>query len=234
MAGSREREYQTAIQRIYALPLAWQHRALDDLTEHLGLPIGRMQKEARLRGQAVADIRTAAEWLDLPPGVAPKVDDYKRAARELGLMGYKQAHEAWELFGFAQDAIEGKWVPESPARRAHRRRSSGKKRPLESHMHAIRVWQPPPERHRQHDPGVDDDPLVVKDDIRSVRQIVHHASDLLVQAAVAPNDRFLPAQEVISLHTPDGTPPPNGGSRLSVCYWRGASGRGPLPRARGH
>lgn len=65
MAGSREREYQTAIQRIYALPLAWQHRALDDLTEHLGLPIGRetsMQKEARLRGQAVADIRTATEF----------------------------------------------------------------------------------------------------------------------------------------------------------------------------
>jgi len=59
--------------------------------------------------------------------------------------------------------------------------------------------QPSPERHREHDPGVDDDSLVVEDDLRSVRQIVHHAGDLLVQAAVALNDRFLPAQEVISL-----------------------------------
>jgi len=33
--------------------------------------------------------------------------------------------------------------------------------------------------------------------------------------AVAPNDRFLPAQEVISLHSPDRTPPQNGGFRLS-------------------
>ncbi|MDQ3609964.1 MAG: hypothetical protein M3459_13875, partial [Actinomycetota bacterium] len=52
--------------------------------------------------------------------------------------------------------------------------------------------EPSPERDREHDPGVDDDPLVVEDDIRSVRQIVHHAGDLLAQAAVALNDRFLP------------------------------------------
>jgi hypothetical protein len=71
-----------------------------------------------------------------------------------------------------------------------------------------------PKRDREHKPRVDDHPLVVEDDLRSVRQIVHHASDLLTQAAVASNDRFSPAQEVSSLPHPDGQPPENGGSRL--------------------
>jgi len=67
--------------------------------------------------------------------------------------------------------------------------------------------EPPPERHREHDPGVDDNPLVIENDIRSVRQTVHHAGDLLTQAAAAQYSRFLPAQEVISLPHPDRTPP---------------------------
>src|SRR5829696_5899091 len=66
--------------------------------------------------------------------------------------------------------------------------------------------QPPPELDREHDPGVDDHALVIKNDLRSVRQILHHEGDLLTQAAVAPNDSFLPAQEVISLPRPDGPP----------------------------
>ena len=74
--------------------------------------------------------------------------------------------------------------------------------------------QPPPHRHRKHDPGVDDHPLVIEYDIRSIRQTVHHVDDLLLQAAVAPNDRFLPAQEVISPPNPDRTTRQNGGSRL--------------------
>jgi len=67
--------------------------------------------------------------------------------------------------------------------------------------------QPPSQRDREHDPGVDDHPLVIEDDLRSVRQIVHHADDLLTQAAAARYSRFLPAQEVISLPDPDGSPP---------------------------
>ena len=85
-------------------------------------------------------------------------------------------------------------------------------------------------RDGEHHPGIDDDSLVVKDDIRSLRQIVHHAGDLLMQAAVAPNDRFLPAQEVISLHSPDRTPPLNGGLRLSPHVGSGSRRRGPTSR----
>jgi hypothetical protein len=63
--------------------------------------------------------------------------------------------------------------------------------------------QPSPKRHREHEPGVDDHALVIEDDLGSVRQIVHHAGDLLTQAAVAPHDSFKPAQEVISLRRSD-------------------------------
>jgi hypothetical protein len=67
--------------------------------------------------------------------------------------------------------------------------------------------QPPPQRHREHDPGVDDHPLVIEDNLGSVRQIVHHAGDLLTQTAAARYSRFSPAQEVISLPHPDRSPP---------------------------
>jgi hypothetical protein len=73
--------------------------------------------------------------------------------------------------------------------------------------------QPPPQRHREHEPGVDDNPLVIEDHRGSVRQIVHHAGDLLTQAAVARHDSFKPAQEVISPRRSDGPERRNGGSR---------------------
>lgn len=76
--------------------------------------------------------------------------------------------------------------------------------------------KPPAEGDRQQQPGVGDRALVVEDNLESVRQIVHHAGDLLTQAAVAGIDSFLPAQEVISLPPPDGSRRRNGGSRLSV------------------
>src|SRR5215211_7121087 len=68
--------------------------------------------------------------------------------------------------------------------------------------------EPPPELDREHEPGVDDHALVIENDLGSVRQILHHEGDLLTQAAVAPNDSFLPAQEVISHPNPDGSPLP--------------------------
>ena len=37
-----------------------------------------------------------------------------------------------------------------------------------------------------HDPGFHDHPLIIEDDLRSVRQTVHHQGDLLRQAAVCP------------------------------------------------
>ena len=68
--------------------------------------------------------------------------------------------------------------------------------------------QPPRERDREHDPGIDDHALIIKRHVGSVRQILHHKSDLLTQAAAARHSRFSPAQEVISSPKPDGSPPP--------------------------
>jgi hypothetical protein len=91
--------------------------------------------------------------------------------------------------------------------------------------------KPAPERHSEHKPGVDDDPLVIKDDPRSIRHVVHHAGDLLVQAAVAGIDSFLPAQEVISPRRSDRPARRNGGSRLRASTERGrARRRGPPSR----
>ena len=63
-----------------------------------------------------------------------------------------------------------------------------------------------------------------KTTVRSVRQIVHHASDLLTQAAVAPNDSFLPAQEVISLPSPGRTGPTERWIQARPCERRRAGG----------
>src|SRR4029077_12816259 len=63
--------------------------------------------------------------------------------------------------------------------------------------------QPLTERDRQHDPGVDDHPLIIKDDNGSVRQTVHHAGDPLTQDPQPPTRPVLPAQGVISLPPPD-------------------------------
>jgi hypothetical protein len=56
--------------------------------------------------------------------------------------------------------------------------------------------QPPRQRHREHDPRVLDHPLVVKHNSRSVRRIVHHAGDLLMQDPQSLPRPVLPAQEV--------------------------------------
>jgi hypothetical protein len=39
--------------------------------------------------------------------------------------------------------------------------------------------QPPPDHHRQHEPGVGDRAIVIETDIESIRPGVHHAADLL-------------------------------------------------------
>jgi hypothetical protein len=63
--------------------------------------------------------------------------------------------------------------------------------------------EPPPKRHRQHDPGVHDDTLVIEADRESVRRVVHHEGDLLMQDPQPLARPVLPAQEVISLRSPD-------------------------------
>src|SRR5216683_2987983 len=79
--------------------------------------------------------------------------------------------------------------------------------------------QPVDQRARQHHPSVGNQTLVVELDRHRVGphghpRILHHASDLLTQAAAALYSRFLPAQEVIFVSEPDGSDPTTGGSRL--------------------
>ena len=67
--------------------------------------------------------------------------------------------------------------------------------------------QPPTECHREHETGVDDDPLIIEDHRGSVRQIVHHASDLLVQARRRRNRQLSACSGGHFTSTPGRTPP---------------------------
>jgi predicted DNA-binding transcriptional regulator AlpA len=142
-----EREHHRVLQDAYALPPAIQYEIAEALLDHLGLQIGRdilITKQLQARLRASADMKTAADWLELPDRVPPGVDDYRRAADALGLMSVKQVITAWDRFSFAQDFHAGRWVPPSPAQRAHQRATQGKKRTHETYLAGLRKWQTTP------------------------------------------------------------------------------------------
>ena len=71
------------------------------------------------------------------------------------------------------------------------------------------------QQRRQHHAGVGDHPLLIKRDHRSVRQTVHHAGDLLVQARRRPNRQLSACSGGHFTATPGQTRPPKRGSSLN-------------------
>ena len=107
-------------------------------------------------------------------------------------------------------------------RRAPSRRSSSspsaRSRPWplrpQQHEPVDQTFDPQPLRERRHqrDPGIRDDPLVIKNDPHPVQSdrpvIMHQQGDLLCRAPAAHTAWKNPAQEVILASPPDRTHPP--------------------------
>lgn len=116
-------EWEVLLGRVLELPEGEQLRLHRALSEALGDRIGHetpTASQARLRGEALATMRAAAEHLRLPPGQAPTVTQFKKAAREASLaMSFRAVYAAfennWEL---ASRFYRGQEIPPTPARRA--------------------------------------------------------------------------------------------------------------------
>lgn len=139
--GRHEREFHAAMRRVWALPLAHQHEVAATLIEFLGGPLGTepaVRDEVRRRAEALTDLRRAIEWLGLREGEKPKGREYDRAADALGLMSRSVVIKAWEKWDNAQRVAAGEWIPLTPAQRALKRATSGRKRSHETYFAGIR------------------------------------------------------------------------------------------------
>ena len=97
--------------------------------------------------------------------------------------------------------------------------------------------EPSPQRHREHEPGIDDDPLIIEDNRRSVRQTVHHAGDLLMQARRRRNRQLSACSGGHFTSTTGRTRPPktvDRGLDEVVAFYRDGLGLTEIGGFRGH
>jgi predicted DNA-binding transcriptional regulator AlpA len=139
-------EWRLLLGRVLELPEMQQLRMHQALSEALGATLGRESKrasEARFRREAVEAMREAAVALGLPPGQAPKVEEFKRAARGGALSMsfaavYGAFEERWEL---ATRLYEERPIPRSPAQRAVQREvKRGRGANLQAPIIGLRMW----------------------------------------------------------------------------------------------
>jgi predicted DNA-binding transcriptional regulator AlpA len=139
-------EWRLLMGRVLELPEMQQLRMHQALSEALGATLGRESKrasEARSRREAVEAMREAALALGLPPGQAPKVEEFKRAARGAALsMSFAAVYGAfedrWEL---AMRLYEERPIPRSPAQRAVQREvKRGRGANLQAPIVGLRMW----------------------------------------------------------------------------------------------
>ncbi len=139
-------EWRLLLGRVLELPEMQQLRMNQALSEALGGPLGRESKragQARARREAVEAMREAAVALELPPGQAPKVEEFKRAARGGALSMsfaavYGAFEERWEL---ATRLYEERPIPRSPAQRAVQREvGRGRGANLQAPIVGLRMW----------------------------------------------------------------------------------------------
>jgi hypothetical protein len=130
------REFHATMRRLFALQL----EAFLALAEYLGDPLGSEPRKRRTgppTGGRTRDVARAAEWLGLPDGAAPKLEEYERAQELLlGLLKRKTVIDAWEKWDNFKRALTGDWVPETPASQRNRVHGSGSGPPT---RHAGRV-----------------------------------------------------------------------------------------------
>jgi hypothetical protein len=126
-------ERKVLLARILELPVREQLWLHHELGEIIGGPLGvesERSRQARLRNDAIEAMRVAAEFLRLPDGQAPSVNEFKRAARESVLpMTFSTAYGAfenrWEL---ATRFYERKDIPPTAAQRSAQRAIKGRNR----------------------------------------------------------------------------------------------------------
>jgi hypothetical protein len=149
----KDEEWQAALRRVLLLSPTDQLRVHDALSDELGGPLWReseRSRQARLRGEALETMAAAATHLRLPPGTAPTIPEFKRAAREAELpMTFNAVYEAFEnRWDIAQRFYRGEHVPETAAQRRSRRGGLGARWGDREHPIAcLRVFlnqEPPP------------------------------------------------------------------------------------------
>ena len=152
-------EREVLLARILELPPGEQHWLHQELGESIGGPIGvelERARQARLRNEAIEAMRIAAEYLQLPDGQAPSVNEFKRAARESELpMSFSTVYgafeERWEL---ATRFYERDDIPPTAAQRAVRRAIGARNRTdKEAPITGLRLFvaQDPPPRSTGRD-----------------------------------------------------------------------------------
>jgi predicted DNA-binding transcriptional regulator AlpA len=98
-------------------------------------------KQLRERAQALDYMKQAAEHLGLPAGTAPTGAQYEQARKELGLpLTRRQIELRWEGWRFATLHYRGFRAVETPAQRALRRKTSGRRSKHEGHLAGVRLW----------------------------------------------------------------------------------------------
>lgn len=139
--------------RVLALPEREQLEIHEALSASLGGRLGReseRDRQTRLRGEALAAMRAAAEHLDLPETQAPTIPEYKQAAKETSLplpfnAVYRAFEENWDI---ATRFYLGKEVPATAAQRSARRAILGRNRTdKEAPLSGVRLFlaqDPPP------------------------------------------------------------------------------------------
>jgi hypothetical protein len=146
-------EREVLLVRVLALPEREQLEIHEALSASLGGRLGReteRARQARLRREALAAMRAAAEHLDLPETQAPTIPEYKRAASEASLpltfnAVYRAFEESWEI---ATRFYLGEEVPATAAQRSARRAILGRNRTdKEAPLSGVRLFlaqDPPP------------------------------------------------------------------------------------------
>lgn len=132
------------MRQFYALPEMEKLVAFFDMHDYLAARPGTnlpVAEELRERAAAITAIARVAQACGLPQGEAPKVADFNRTAKALGL-GWtaSKVGRRWQSYSNACDVYLGKRIPESPARSAARRATSGRRREYETPMGSIHRW----------------------------------------------------------------------------------------------
>lgn len=102
---------------------------------------GKEFKLLREKAEALDDLAAAALALRTPAGEWPKVDDYQRVAKELGLSYSSQKIiRRWGLWEDAGRELAGHRRTGTPHQRAIRRATTGKQRSHEERLTGVRNW----------------------------------------------------------------------------------------------
>ena len=144
MQRRRDRsEREDVMRRVWALPERDRlaiHKTLSEYLAQGGAAETEADRQVRLRIEALDAMQRAAEHLGLPEGKAPSGPQYDEAQAALGLLKRNKVIRAYGRWENACNALTGGWVPETPAQRALRESTSGRRRNAVAYLEGIRRW----------------------------------------------------------------------------------------------